>query len=238
MDVKILHEDASWIILDKPAGLLTHQDDVPRDDILDLKNILLKRFPELESVERGGMVHRLDKDTTGVMVFARNQQSYDHLKRQFQEKSNYRMYTALLDGALKEEEIIVETHIERYDDRFRVCDSESGRWAKSKFTLKEILRDHFSLVEVQLATGRTHQIRVHAQYLQRPIVGDKKYNPHSPCSRMQWNDTALTQALKSINRQMLHATELGLEHPQTGKKMLFSSHIPEDMSQLLGVIRS
>lgn len=252
MDLDIVYEDRDLIVLNKPAGLNVHPG--AGDYEPTLVHGLLAHTKELstcvnQGTFRPGIVHRLDKNTTGLLVCAKNNHSHAHLAQQFKDKTNIRSYYALLDGVLPQDQLTIESYLSRdkynrlkfasIDQRsFDKIDSDQQkkyRWAKSLFTLREVYGHRFSLVEVQLHTGRTHQIRVHCESLKLPIWGDPIYNHSKDLPNIFSKDEKVK--LNSIHRQCLHAKTLGFIHPRSGDTMVFDSPLPKDFEELLGILR-
>jgi len=228
----ILYEDKSLIVLNKPAGLVVHPAAGNRTGTL--QNALLHHDPALATVPRAGIVHRLDKETSGLMVVAHSLQAHTHLVAQLQERSVKREYLALVQG-----EVIaggtVDAPIGRHPvDRKRMAVVPSGRPAISHYRVEERFNG-YSLLRVSLETGRTHQIRVHMAHIRYPIVGDPVYGGRLriPAGLME----ADRDVIQSFRRQALHATQLGLVHPDSGEWMSWQAPPPEDMQHLLQVLR-
>ncbi len=232
--LKIIYEDDDVIVIDKPAGLITH----PRQDknglpiASEIKNTLasalLAYYPPLASVGdspalRPGIVHRLDKDTSGIMIFAKNQKSFMFLKKQFQEKKVRKKYLALVLGHLKEKSGQVKTSLIRSKSNptKQKITQKGGKEAITEYRLKKEI-NNYSLLEVFPKTGRLHQIRVHFAWLGHPIAGDKKYG-----HRQQKKDF--------FPRQFLHAAELVIKLPNGAKKTFFSP-LPTDLVNVLNAL--
>jgi 23S rRNA pseudouridine1911/1915/1917 synthase len=229
----ILYEDQALIVLNKPAGLVVHPAVGNRSGTL--QNALLHHDPALASVPRAGIVHRLDKDTSGLMVVARSLEAHTHLVGQLQERSVRREYLALVQG-----EVIaggtVEAPIGRHPvDRKRMAVVASGKPAVSHYRVEERFKG-YTLLRVSLETGRTHQIRVHMAHIHFPIVGDPVYGGRLrvPAGLSE----AEREAILSFRRQALHAAQLGLIHPSNGEPMSWQAPPPADMQELLEVIRT
>lgn len=222
--IEIVYEDADFAIVNKAQGMVVHPAVGNYDNTL--VNALMFRLENLSSINgvvRPGIVHRLDKDTSGLLVVAKNDNSHVKLSNQIAEKECRRIYWALVDGVVKENGEIV-TNIGR-DSRNRlkmaVVDS-GGKVAHTKYRVLEVL-GNYTLMEFELKTGRTHQIRVHSTYLHHPIVGDKLYN-HNKCKF-------------NLQGQLLHAKKLILTHPTTGEVMEFESQLPEYFEKVLENLR-
>ncbi|MCG3703174.1 RluA family pseudouridine synthase [Aliarcobacter butzleri] len=220
-EVEIIYEDDYILVLNKPYNLTVHDAPSVKDatlvDWLKLKNISLST---ISGEERHGIVHRLDKGTSGVMVIAKTNEAHLNLSKQLEDKSMGRYYLAILDLALKEN-IIIEKPIGRNpNNRLKMSIEENGRYAKSAFS-KIALSDNekFELIACKLYTGRTHQIRVHLSSINRHILGDNLYG--------------FKGELNKINRFLLHAYYLYLTHPVTNKQMCFKANLPEDIKNFL-----
>ena len=233
----ILHEDADLLVLNKPAGMVVHP--APGNPDNTLVNFLLAHCGDslsgIGGVRRPGIVHRLDKDTSGVMVVAKNDATHRALSKLFAEHDLTRMYKALVWGAPKEKAGIIDTSIGRHPvDRKRMAVRASGgRQAVTEYWLEERfgspLTPVASLVRAKLGTGRTHQVRVHMAHIGCPVVGDPLYG--------RKRNTAAPEALKSFKRQALHARNLGFLHPSAGLPVEFESPLPPDFSGLLDALR-
>ena len=223
--VEVLYEDGDIAIINKPRGMAVHAGAGRVNGTL--VNALLYRLKSLSSINgeiRPGIVHRIDKDTTGLLVVAENDAAHLSLARQIAEKSCRREYLALLEGVLKEESGRVETLIGRDPkDRLKMAVLPAGgRRALTQFSVVERFPAH-TLVHFTLQTGRTHQIRVHAKYLGHPVVGDKVYG--------------YKKQRFALEGQLLHAFRLTLTHPRTGERMTFEAPLPEDFENVLALLR-
>ncbi len=218
--LEILFEDDDLIVISKPAGLVVHPGAAHREHTL--VNALLHHCPALSGIggkERPGIVHRLDKETSGCLVIAKNDQAHRGLATQFAARSVEKIYLALVAGKLRKTAGVIEERIGRHPvDRQRMSVTSSrGRAAKTEYRVVRS-SDKMSLVECQLHTGRTHQIRVHLHHLGHPVLGDKVYAPKSA---------------KDYPRQMLHAWKLGFQHPCTGEWKKFEAPLPEDFTDAM-----
>ncbi len=233
--LEIIYEDNALIIVNKEAGMVVHEGAGRTGGTL--VNALLYHSNTLShggNTMRPGIVHRLDKDTSGVLVVAKNDMSHNHLANQFKEHSIKRRYIALVWGSLKEEEGTIDMPIGRHVSARKKMSVQTsrGRRAVTHYRVTKVY-DNFSLIEVTLETGRTHQIRVHLSHINHPIVGDQTYGRRSIPSHLA---KPILDALKGFKRQALHAALLGFIHPETGKQMEFTSPLPDDMKKLLTVI--
>ena len=230
--LQILFEDEHVIVIDKPAGLVVHPGAGNPDGTL--VNALLFRHPELNALPRAGIVHRLDKDTSGVMVVARTLIAHTALVEQLSSREVHRQYLAVVSGALVSGGT-ANVPIERHPrDRIRMAVREVGRDAITHFRLRERFRAH-TLLECRLETGRTHQIRVHMAHLKHPIIGDPLYGGSLKLPRGATE--GLVTALKGFRRQALHAETLEFVHPVTGEPVRCSAPAPPDMLALLQALR-
>lgn len=225
----IVHEDAALIVIDKPAGLVVHPGSGNRDGTL--LNALLHRAPELAALPRAGIVHRLDKDTSGLMVVARTPVAQTDLVRQLAARTVRREYAALVHGDLTRATTI-DAPIGRHPtQRTSMAVVEAGRPARTHVDAIERFGD-VTLVRCRLETGRTHQIRVHLTAIGHPLVGDPTYR--GPGSR----NARLPEPLLAFSRQALHAQRLGLVHPVTHATMKWESPLPPDFIALLAALRA
>lgn len=227
----IIYEDEAILIINKPAGLVVHP--AAGNWHGTLVNALLNHDPELNTLPRAGIVHRLDKDTSGLLMVAKTLQAHHSLAVQLQERSINREYLALVKGWMTAGGT-VDRPIGRHPvDRKRNTVREDGKPAVTHYRLERRFKRH-TLVRVKLETGRTHQIRVHMAYIDYPLVGDPVYGGRFQlppgCSEK------LELALREFRRQALHAAKLGLRHPLTGEYREWEQALPEDMQQLLDVL--
>lgn len=230
--LNIVFEDESLIIINKPAGLVVHPAAGNHDGTLI--NALIFHNPELKQLPRAGIVHRLDKDTTGLMVVAKTLTAHQHLVRELQAREIERHYKALVYGALTGGGTVDQPMGRHAKNRLKMAVVHSGKPAVTHFRIAERFK-HFTLCDVQLETGRTHQIRVHMAHRLNPIVGDPVY---AKLRLPQGADETLKQALRDFTRQALHAAHLSLTHPVTGERLSFDAPLPEDMQGLLEVVRN
>ena len=228
----VLYEDEHVFVLDKPAGLVVHPG--AGNPAGTLVNALLHRDPALDKLPRAGIVHRLDKDTSGVMVVARTLPAHTGLVAQLAAREVHRQYLAVVVGALVSGGT-AHAAIDRHPrDRLRMAVREDGKDAVTHFRLRERFRAHTAL-ECRLETGRTHQIRVHMQHLRHPIVGDPLYG--GPLKLPKGATEELAAQLRGFRRQALHAETLEFAHPVSGAPVRVSAPVPADMLQLLQVLR-
>ncbi|WP_271680131.1 23S rRNA pseudouridine(1911/1915/1917) synthase RluD [Thermomonas mangrovi] len=228
----VLYEDEHVFVLDKPAGLVVHPG--AGNPAGTLVNALLHRDPALDKLPRAGIVHRLDKDTSGVMVVARTLQAHTALVAQLSAREVHRQYLAIVVGALVSGGT-ADAAIDRHPrDRLRMAVREDGKDAVTHYRLRERFRAHTAL-ECRLETGRTHQIRVHMAHLKHPIVGDPLYGGSLRLPKGASED--LIAALRGFKRQALHAEVLAFAHPVTGEAIRCEAPVPADMQALMALLR-
>lgn len=211
IDFEIVYEDKDLVVVNKPQGLVVHPCTSTKSGTL--VNGLLAKIKDLSGINgklRPGIVHRLDKDTSGLMVVAKNDFAHVNLAEQIKNKTCHRNYLAILEGNLKDSEGEVRTYIKRDPkDRKKMSVQADGRLAITDYKVLKYF-DKACLVEFALQTGRTHQIRVHAKYLGHPVIGDKLYG----------------KAEKGLAGQLLHAYKLSFMHPRTGERLEFEADLP------------
>ena len=236
LPLQILYEDEYLIGVNKPPGLVVHPATSHRKSTL-VHGLLhhCDHLADLGGPLRPGIVHRLDKDTSGIIVVAKNNSAYRHLSSQFKEKSVYKEYTALVHGRLRQSSGEFTAPIQRHPkNRKKMGIIAGGRDAFTSWWL-EMMFGEVSLVKVVIKTGRTHQIRVHFAHAQHPVVGDATYGGKK---RVRSIENPLVRGrLSKVRRQMLHARRLQLEHPATGERLDLSTPMPEDMSDLIAFLR-
>jgi len=227
----IIYEDESLLIVNKPAGLVVHPAVGHWNGTL--VNALLNHVPALNTLPRAGIVHRIDKDTSGLLMVAKTLQAHNSLVEQLQERSIEREYLALVKGWMTAGGTVDEPIGRHPVDRKRNVVRRDGKEAITHYRLERRFKRH-TLIRVQLETGRTHQIRVHMAHIHYPLVGDPVYG-----GRFQMpaeSRPALAEALRSFKRQALHATKLGLEHPETGEYLEWEQPMPDDMQHLIDLL--
>lgn len=228
----VLFEDEHLLVIDKPVGLVVHPGAGNHSGTL--VNALLYRDPTVASLPRAGIVHRLDKDTSGVMVVARTLQAQTALVEQLSARQVHRQYLAVVCGALVAGGT-ADAPIDRHPrDRLRMGVREDGKEAITHYRLRERFRAHTAL-ECRLETGRTHQIRVHMAHLRHPIIGDPLYGGSLKLPKGASDE--LIAALRGFKRQALHAETLEFNHPMTGEPVRNTATVPADMQHLLKVLR-
>ncbi len=231
IELDILYEDDSIIIINKPAGLVVHPG--AGNPNHTLVNALLSYDKNLDAIPRAGIVHRLDKDTTGIMVVARTLESHTFLVNRLQERNIKREYQTIVCGQLVSGGSI-ENKMSRHPvNRIKMAVTNSGKLATTHYRIIKKFQ-HYTHLHVRLETGRTHQIRVHMSHLKHPILGDPVYGNNK--SIKKGVDPTLRDIIKKFNRQALHAFSLELPHPTTGEKIQFTAELPEDMNSLINAL--
>ena len=226
--LQVLYEDDDVIVIDKPPGLVVHPGAGNASGTL--VNALLHRDPKLAQLPRAGIVHRLDKDTSGAMVVARTLPAHTALVAQLSARDVHRQYLAVVVGALVSGGT-ANAPIDRHPrDRLKMAVRDDGRDAVTHYRLRERFRDHTAL-ECRLETGRTHQIRVHMAHLKHPIVGDPLYG--GPLKLPKGATQELIEALRGFKRQALHAETLEFAHPVSGEPVRATAPVPADLRELL-----
>ncbi|MBP9694566.1 MAG: RluA family pseudouridine synthase [Alphaproteobacteria bacterium] len=233
--LEILYEDNDLIVINKPAGMVVHP--APGHSKGTLVNALLGHCAEslsgIGGIKRPGIVHRLDKDTSGLIVIAKNDDAHHKLSAQFSKRDLSRVYYALVWGVPSPQIGQIETQMGRHKtDRMRMAVLKSGgKEAITDYEVVKNFKNQASLIECHLQTGRTHQIRVHMSHIGTPLVGDPTYNANR--RPLTVPIAAITKILNAFPRQALHAAELHFIHPSTKEDMSFESELPEDFRQLL-----
>lgn len=247
IDLEIVHEDADLLVVNKPSGLVVHPAAGHAQDTL--VNALIAHTDDLSmgfAEERPGIVHRIDKETSGLLVVAKNNDAQEKLAAQFQDRSIHRVYQAVVFGELKTPQGLVQSYLARHPvDRKRFAsllgldgkirrerepEPSQGKWAVTGYRLLK-KNQGLSFVELKLQTGRTHQIRVHLSEMGHPLVGDSLYGADRKLKSLE--SPKRRARLAGLNRFLLHARELGFVHPRTGEAMKFERPWPEDMHSLL-----
>lgn len=226
IDIEILYEDNDIVVVNKPQGMVVHP--AAGNYSGTLVNALLKKCDNLSGINgviRPGIVHRIDKDTSGVLVVAKNDNAHRSLANQFKEHSVKRAYIALAEGKIKDDEGIIDLPIGRHHTQRKKMDvvKEGGRRAVTHYKVLERFKDS-TLIEARLETGRTHQIRVHMAHIGHPLVGDPLYGYKK-------------QKFK-LNGQALHAQLLGFIHPLTAEYMEFSTPLPKYFENIIKILRN
>jgi len=238
LSISIIHEDRSFLVIEKPAGFVVNRaDSVEGETIQDwmdnkfkIQNSKFKTEEDMEFIKRSGVVHRLDKETSGLMVLAKNHQAFQNLKNQFKERKTQKEYIALVHGKIVPKQGTINLPLKRNIlNRHKFCVDVDGKMARSAYAVERYLTDEmgndYTLVKVQIFTGRTHQIRVHFSHLGYPLVSDPLYL-----------GKRLKQDLTWCPRVFLHAAKLSFFHPETGSKLEYECTIPDDLEKTLSVL--
>ncbi|HAM53186.1 MAG TPA: RNA pseudouridine synthase [Nitrospiraceae bacterium] len=229
--IGLLYKDTHIIVVDKPAGMVVYP--AAGHSRGTLMNAIAYHSEKLASTGgplRPGVVHRLDKDTSGVMVVALDDAAYYNLIKQFRERTIHRRYVVLVYGNLKNDTGEIALPIGRSESDRKKMSTKTRRRGKEAVTRWKVLKrfECATLIEAQLGTGRTHQIRVHCASIGHPVIGDKTYGKKT--------EVEIKKKKIPVLRQMLHAQTLGFHHPATGEYVEFSSPVPDDMRELLGIL--
>jgi 23S rRNA pseudouridine1911/1915/1917 synthase len=233
--LEIVFEDDHLIVINKPAGLVVH----PAAGIQSgtLANALAYHFQQLANAGsiRPGIVHRLDKDTSGLLVAAKTESAHENLSDQFRAREVFKSYIALVYGVVKQASGRIEQPLARDPrNRTRMAIVAGGRGALSLYKVRRSFAS-FTLLDVELKTGRTHQIRVHLSWLKHPVVGDELYAGGRD-NNVQ--DVQLRAQIRKLKRQFLHAEQLGFRHPQTGEQLRFVAPLPAELTALLETLEA
>ncbi|MDA9598938.1 23S rRNA pseudouridine(1911/1915/1917) synthase RluD [bacterium] len=229
--LNILYEDDHIVVLNKPTNFVVHPAAGNRSGTM--LNALLYHCPQLESVPRAGIVHRLDKDTTGLMVVAKTLQAHTDLVAQLQARTVKREYEAVVTGVMTGGGVVDQPIGRHQIQRTKMAVISDGKEARTHYSVLERFEGH-SHVRLRLETGRTHQIRVHMAHIRFPIVGDDTYSGRFRIHKGVTSE--LRDAVQNFGRQALHARELGLIHPATGEMVSWASELPDDMQSLLAAL--
>ena len=221
IELNIVYEDGDIIVIDKAAGMVVHPG--AGNMTGTISNALLGMNDHQKTLPRAGIVHRLDKDTTGLMVAAKSSLAYHSLVNQLSERTVSRKYIAIVDGEIFEDGTVNEPIGRDPNNRIKMAINHKGKEAITNYIPYENY-EGFTLLECQLETGRTHQIRVHMQSIKHPLVGDQTYN--RPSAKLK------ELGIEDFPRQALHAYSLAFIHPKTGEEVSFNSDLPDDMYEL------
>lgn len=225
----VVYEDDNFLVINKPAGLTVHPPgaNYPEETLVDL---LLKKYPELKNIGedelRPGLVHRLDKEVSGLLVVAKNQTAFEHLKNQFQNRTVNKEYLVLVHGCLSQPQGVIDLPIDySADSHLKMAAKPKSQGGKEALTEYEVLEEikNYSLLKIKIKTGRTHQIRVHLNALGHPVVGDTIYHP----AKMK---------AKKLGRLFLHASHLAF-NGLTGQQLEFHSDLPAELKNFLGELK-
>ena len=242
--LEIIHEDEDLLIINKPAGIIMHPGAGNYDKTIvnALMNYNKNSLSNIGDELRPGIVHRIDKNTSGLVVIAKNNHSHENLSKQFSEHTIIREYQLLIWGKLRPSSGRIETFITRSSKNRQLMEVSvsKGKKAITNYKTIEIFQNEkiptLSLVECKLETGRTHQIRVHMNYKGNSIVGDDKYK--KKYKKLKNIDLKIQNSISNLNRQFLHAKTLGFVHPKNDKKMFFSSNLPPELNNILEMLRN
>ena len=238
----IVYQDNDLIVINKPAGISMHPgpgnyDNTIVNALMSFKNIKLSNIGDQL---RPGIVHRIDKDTSGLIVIAKNNYSHENISNQFSKHSIDRVYSALVWGKLRPQSGLIETFITRSSKNRQLMDVSftKGKRAITHYKTLKVFEGKYiptmSLVECKLETGRTHQIRVHMSYKGNQIVGDKKYK--KKYKKLKNVSEKIDNTILKLNRQFLHAKILGFNHPKSQKKLFFESNLPDDLNKIINLL--
>ena len=231
IDLDVIHEDKAIIILNKPAGLVVHPG--AGNQKHTLVNALLHFDEKLDVLPRAGIIHRLDKDTTGIMIIARTIESYTYLVNELQKRNIKRNYKAIICGQLVAGGVI-ENKIGRHPvHRTKMAVTDKGKLATTHYRIIKKFQ-HYTYLDIQLGTGRTHQIRVHMNNEKHPIIGDPLYGKNTFIKK--GIDASLREFIKNFKRQALHAYNLEFTHPISKKIISLKAELPDDMNNLIKIL--
>jgi len=241
--LNIIYEDHDLLIIDKSAGISMHPGPGNYDNTIvnALMGYCGENLSNIGDELRPGIVHRIDKDTSGLIVVAKNNISHEHLSNQFNKHTIKRIYQALIWGKLRPQTGIIETLITRSSKNRQLMEIgfNKGKKAITNYKTLEIFENKnsptLSLIECKLKTGRTHQIRVHMSYKGNNILGDKKYK--KKFKKIKNINSNLEKMILNLDRQFLHAKVLGFIHPKSGKKLEFTSILPQELEKILKILR-
>ena len=242
--LEIIHEDDDLLVINKPAGIIMHPGAGNYDKTLvnALVNYNKNSLSNIGDELRPGIVHRIDKNTSGLVIIAKNNETHENLSKQFNDHSITRIYQLLIWGKLRPSSGRIDTYITRSSKNRQLMEvsRSKGKRAITNYKTIEIFENDktptLSLVECKLETGRTHQIRVHMTYMGNSIVGDNKYK--KKYKKLKNVEVGLDRLLSKLNRQFLHAKTLGFIHPKTTKEMIFSSVLPKELNNILKMLKN
>lgn len=238
-DIKfeILYQDYDLAVINKPAGIVTHPGaGHPSGTLVNGLLYHIKDLSSIGGIERPGLVHRLDKNTSGTMVIAKNDSSHRHLAAQFKDHTIHRVYWTIVTGVPKKPQNTLTSNLARHPVHRKAFSSqEEGKKAITHYKVVDTFGSQASCVHVQLETGRTHQIRVHMSEMGYPVFGDQLYGIKRQKARLK--NKQLLAYLNKVPRHALHAAELGFIHPRTKQKLVFKAPWPEDLQDLLELLK-
>ena len=232
IDFDVNHETSDFIIVNKPSGLVMH----PGSGCYDgtLANGLINKFPELENLPRCGIVHRLDKDTSGILLVAKNDAFRNYFIKEMQERRVIKKYIAVVSGDTLGSFEINDAIGRDKSNRTKMSIRQDGKEALTYVKLKEKI-GNYSILDIRIETGRTHQIRVHLASKKLPIIGDKTYDPRRTI--MKDSSQKIIDIVRSFPRQALHARYLAFKCPETDKEISFETPIPKDVKKLIDMLK-
>lgn len=231
IELDIVHEDDDVMIINKPAGMVVHPGAGNQQGTL--VNALLAHAPQLANIPRAGIVHRLDKSTTGLLMVAKTLQAHNSLVSQLQARTVQREYQAVAIGVMTAGGTVDEPIGRHHIDRKRMAISQTGKPAVTHYRVEQRFRAH-THIRCKLETGRTHQIRVHMAHIRHPLIGDPVYGGRFKIPKGM--SETCRDIVQSFRRQALHAGILGFKHPATGEDVSWQAELPEDMAQLLNAL--
>ena len=242
--LEIIHEDEDLLVINKPAGIIMHPGAGNYDKTIvnALMHYDKNSLSTIGDKLRPGIVHRIDKNTSGLVVIAKNNETHENLSKQFSDHTITRVYQLLIWGKLRPSSGKIDTFITRSSRNRQLMEvsRSKGKHAITNYKTIEIFENDktptLSLVECKLETGRTHQIRVHMTYMGNSIVGDDKYK--KKYKKLKNIDVSLEKLISGLNRQFLHAKTLGFVHPKSNEELIFSSILPQELKNLLKMLRN
>lgn len=234
--IEIVYEDDTLVVVNKPAGLVVHPAaSMPSGTLANALAYHFQNLPGGGTGVRPGLVHRLDRDTSGLLVVAKTDSALENLSDQFRDRTVYKSYIALVHGRMEANSGKIDQPLARDpSNRTRMAVVRGGRNSLTLYRVRHGY-DRFTLLDVELKTGRTHQIRVHLAWLKHPVVGDETYGGGRD-NTIQ--DARLRARVRSLNRQFLHAEKLAFTHPKTGELVKFESPMPDELAELLASLES
>jgi 23S rRNA pseudouridine1911/1915/1917 synthase len=229
--IEIVYEDETLVVVNKPAGLVVHPAaGIQSGTLANALSYHFQQLPDSGAGVRPGIVHRLDRDTSGLLVVAKTEAALEHLSDQFRDRTVFKSYVALVHGRVQADTGRIDQPLARdASNRTRMAVVRGGRSALSLYRVRQRF-NRFTLLDVELKTGRTHQIRVHLAWLKHPVVGDETYGGGRD-NTIQ--DAKLRAHVRNLGRHFLHAERLAFTHPQTNERVEFSSPLPPELTQLL-----
>jgi len=232
--VEIVYEDDELVVVNKPAGLVVHPAaGIPSGTLANALAFHFQQLSKRSGQVRPGIVHRLDRDTSGLMVVAKTESAHENLQDQFRARTVFKSYAALVHGRVKEEKGQIDQPLARDPrNRTRMAVVRAGRTALSLYRVRQRF-DRFTLLDVEIKTGRTHQIRVHLAWIKHPVVGDETYGGGRDKTII---DPRLRARINALGRQFLHAETLGFHHPRTHDWLRFTTPLPPSLTELLSTL--